>query len=82
MLILNYSLLYTTESEEEEPDSNEKMAANEDEAMNEDPAPALEEDTTGPVANAKSDDQTEDTEVAAAAPGKSTFVLFYLAYVI
>ena len=54
------------------------MAANEDEAMNEDPAPeALEEDTNEPVAKAKSDEQNEDTEVAAAAPGKSAFVLFY-----
>lgn len=74
MLILNYSLLYTTESEEEEPDANEKMAANEDEAMNEDPV--QEEDTTEPVANANGD-QNEDTEVAAAAPGKSGLYCFY-----
>jgi len=50
------------------------MAANEDEAMNEDPV--QEEDTTEPVANANGD-QNEDTEVAAAAPGKSGLYCFY-----
>jgi len=64
----------TQEESEEEPDTDEKMAGEDEamedepapEAMNEEPAPAMEEDTIEPVAKAKSDEQTEDTEVAAA----------------